>query len=300
MAIEPQWVRSICERVAARLATIDGIEAVALGGSRARGTNRVDSDVDLGVYYDSELPFHIEQLEAAARELDDRHTGGLVTAFGAWGPGVNGGGWLLIEGLHVDFIYRDLRRVRDTIDRCVSGNPEALYQLGHPLGFQSQIYLGETHFAVPLFDRGGALTRLKELAKDYPEALRVALLRKHLFDSVFEIEIARKAAASHDTIYVAGCLFRAAGFMTLVLYALNRKFFLNEKGALPESEKFPIRPPAFHRDIRQILGSLGADASGLRASIDSMRRVHTGLAVLCATEVPTADVKSVLGPLWRE
>jgi hypothetical protein len=48
----PAWVNEICERVAARLASVDGIRAVALGGSRARGTAREDSDIDLALYYD--------------------------------------------------------------------------------------------------------------------------------------------------------------------------------------------------------------------------------------------------------
>ncbi len=102
----PAWVSEICERVVARLAAIKAIRAVALGGSRARGTAREDSDIDLALYYDRSTPFPIEQLNAAARELDDRHADGLVTPPGAWGPGVNGGGWLLIGGRHVDFLYR--------------------------------------------------------------------------------------------------------------------------------------------------------------------------------------------------
>src|SRR5216684_2212806 len=147
----PAWVSEICERVVARLAAIKAIRAVALGGSRARGTAREDSDIDLALYYDRSTPFPIEQLNAAARELDDRHADGLVTPPGAWGPGVNGGGWLLIGGRHVDFLYRDLRRVREVVDGCIRGQIDAVYQLGHPIGFQNQIYAGETHFCRPLY-----------------------------------------------------------------------------------------------------------------------------------------------------
>ena len=38
-------------RIAHRLQEADGVVAVALGGSGARGTHRPDSDVDLGLYY---------------------------------------------------------------------------------------------------------------------------------------------------------------------------------------------------------------------------------------------------------
>jgi hypothetical protein len=80
-----------------------------------------------------------------------RHADGLVTRR-CLGPGVNGGGWLLIGGRHVDFLYRDLRRVREVVDGCIHGQMDAVYQLGHPIGFQNQIYAGETHFCRPLCD----------------------------------------------------------------------------------------------------------------------------------------------------
>ncbi|MEU2631282.1 nucleotidyltransferase domain-containing protein, partial [Kitasatospora sp. NPDC007106] len=38
-------------RLAAALAAVDGVVGVCLGGSRARGTHRPDSDTDLGLYY---------------------------------------------------------------------------------------------------------------------------------------------------------------------------------------------------------------------------------------------------------
>ncbi|RVX41729.1 nucleotidyltransferase-like protein [Nonomuraea polychroma] len=41
--------------VAARLAGVPGVAAVVLGGSRARGTHRPDSDIDLGLYYRGRL-----------------------------------------------------------------------------------------------------------------------------------------------------------------------------------------------------------------------------------------------------
>src|SRR6516162_5375801 len=78
----PAWVDETCRLVAARVAPIKGIQAIALGGSRARGTAREDSDIDLGLYYDPRTPFAIAPLDRAACELDDRHTGGLVTQLG--------------------------------------------------------------------------------------------------------------------------------------------------------------------------------------------------------------------------
>lgn len=46
----------LAQQVADRLAAINGITAVVLGGSLARGMAHPDSDIDLGIYYHSKQP----------------------------------------------------------------------------------------------------------------------------------------------------------------------------------------------------------------------------------------------------
>jgi predicted nucleotidyltransferase len=283
---DPAWVGEICKRVATRLTSIEGVRAAALGGSRARGTAREDSDIDLAVYYDPAAPFPIAQLDAAARDLDDRHAGGLVTQPGAWGAGVNGGGWLLIGGHHVDILYRDLRYVREVVERCVRGEIDAVYQLGHPIGFQNQIYAGETHFCRPLYDPTGELAALKRLVEAYPPRMRRALIEKHLFDARFEIEIALGPAGRGDVAYVSQCLARATGFMVLVLHALNQRFFLNEKDSFIESASFALRPNNFHRTVERILGSIGNSPDELVRNAAAMRSIAQDLRGFCNREFP--------------
>lgn len=283
------WVDEICERVAARLAAIEGIKAVALGGSRARGTAREDSDIDLALYYDPRAPFAIAELDAAACELDDRHPRGLVTPFGAWGAGVNGGGWLLIGARQVDLLYRDLLRVRAVIEQCIRGEIDAVYQLGHPLGFQNQIYPGEMHVCRVLYDPKAELAALKQLVAFYPPRMRRALVDKHLFDAQFEIEIAAGPAGRGDVVYVSQCLARAAGFMVLVLHALNERFFLNEKNAFIETESFSLRPPKFHREVERILGRPGNSPAALVRSLAAMRAVARDLRGFCEQRYPAGS-----------
>ncbi len=276
-------IEEILSLVAGRVAKIDGVAAIVLGGSRARGNADERSDIDLGIYYDGAHPFSTAALGAAAQELDDRHLDGLVTSFGEWGPGVNGGGWLEIRGRHVDFIYREIGAVREAIEDFIAGRPRSVYQLGHPLGFHMQIYAGEVHVCRPHFDPAGAISELKALVCEYPEKFRTAALAKHLFDAEFEISIAAKPAERADVMYVAGCLFRAAGFMTLVLYALNRRFFLNEKGAFAESHRFAIKPARFHDTAASVLGSIGSTPAQLSASVDSFQSLVAELSQLATS-----------------
>ncbi|MFZ0678885.1 nucleotidyltransferase domain-containing protein [Candidatus Binatus sp.] len=277
-------IDQILSQVVARVSRIEGVQAIVLGGSRARGTADERSDIDLGIYYDGQHPFSIAALGAAAKELDDRHGDNLVTSFGDWGPAVNGGGWLEIGGNHVDFLYREVGAVRDAIEDCLAGRLRSIYQLGHPLGFHIQIYAGEVHVCRPLFDSDGTVARLKSRVSEYPEKLRTAAVTKHLFDAEFEISIAAKPADRGDVMYVVGCLFRAAGFMTLVLYALNRRFYLNEKGASAESRGFAIKPARFHDTVASVLGNVGATPAELAASVVSFQSLAAELRQLAASE----------------
>src|SRR6202046_2389529 len=279
-----QELDQILTQVVSKVSKIDGVEAIVLGGSRARGTADERSDIDLGIYYDGERPFSITALGATARDLDDRHSENLVTSFGDWGPGVNGGGWLQIRGHHVDFLYREIGAVREAIEDFVAGRPRSVYQLGHPLGFHMQIYAGEVHVCRPLFTSSTTLDELKSMVSEYPEKFRTAAVTKHLFDAEFEISICAKPVERAGGMYVAGGLFRAAGFMTLVLYALNRKFFLNEKGAIAESRQFAIKPARFHDTVASVLGNVGVTAKELAASVGSFQRLAAELRQLAANE----------------
>jgi predicted nucleotidyltransferase len=274
---EQHEIEDILTQVVAGVSKIDGVAAIVLGGSRARRTADERSDIDLGIYYDGARPFSTTALGAAARDLDDRHGDGLVTSFGEWGPAVNGGGWLEIRGHHVDFLYREIGAVRDAIEDFVAGRPRSVYQLGHPLGFHMQIYAGEVHVCRQLYAATGAIDDLKSMVREYPAKFRDAAVTKHLFDAEFEISIAAKPAARADVMYVAGCLFRAAGLMTMVLYALNRRFFLNEKGAFAESRRFALRPARFHDTVERVLGSVGATPSQLSASVASFQNLAADL-----------------------
>src|SRR3954454_4398659 len=90
---------------AAALAALPATVAVVLGGSRADGTHRPDSDWDLGLFYRASD----ERFDpGAVRALGHP---GYVSRLGEWGPIVNGGAWLAVDGMAVDVLFRDLDQV---------------------------------------------------------------------------------------------------------------------------------------------------------------------------------------------
>lgn len=119
------------------LSRVPGVRALALGGSRARGSADAGSDYDIGLYYEPREPFNVALLRKVVVGLDDAGPAASVTPIGAWGQWINGGGWLTVDGVRVDLLYRDLQRVRAVIADCREGRIERHYQPGHPHAFVS-------------------------------------------------------------------------------------------------------------------------------------------------------------------
>lgn len=249
------------------LKTVPGMRAIVVGGSRARGSGDESSDTDLGLYYDPQGPFSVTILDQIAAKHDDRKQSGLVTAVGGWGQWINGGGWLRVGGAAVDLLYRDTVKVETVIGRCLAGEIEVAYQPGHPLGFLSSIYAGEVSVCRPLWDPAGWLANNKSRLFDYPEALRRELVRRFGFEAGFCLLIAEKPVRRSDVSYVAGCVFRAVSCLLVVLFALNREHWLNEKGALNLAGRFRTVPVRFGERIEAIWGSVVKDAEALAAAL---------------------------------
>lgn len=274
-------VFELASAISNRLVEIEGVEAVALGGSWARGAAHPDSDVDIGIYYRSESPPSIEELRLLARELDDRHPEDALTDFGGWGPWINGGGWLTIEGRSVDWLYRDLDLVERIIEECRAGNPTVHYQPGHPYGFHTHIYLGEIHHCRPLHDPNDTLQYLKRLADPYPLRLKRTLIQKQLWEARFALDTCRKSATRGDAFYVAGCLFRCAACLVQTLFALNERYVINEKGSVEAAGSLPVSPPGFADTIGSVLACPGERPDQLQGSVRRLEGLLEAVETLC-------------------
>jgi predicted nucleotidyltransferase len=243
--------------IAAAFAVVPGVRAVVLGGSRVTGTADALSDYDIGLYYRSE-PIDITALRSAVAELEGDLRADAVTEIGEWGPWVNGGGWLAIDGRRVDLLYRDLSKVRAVVEDCARGIVTRDYQPGHPHAFVSAIYCGEVAESQPLIDPAAAVADLKRLALPYPAALGPALIRTFLWEIDFALANAGKSAKRGDVTYVAGCAFRAVACLCQVLFARNRQYLLNEKGAVGRIESLARRPADCRRRIEAALAKIGS------------------------------------------
>lgn len=269
---------------ASRLADVPGVAAIVLGGSHARGTATPESDYDLGLYYTADAPLNVDRLLEAVRPFSDDPDAAAVTPVGEWGPWIVGGAWLSVDGRKVDLLYRSCEAVADVIRACRVGDVTMDYQPGHPHGFCSAIWMGEVALCKPIHDPKGVVAALKAATVPYPEPLRDALIGRFAWEVLFSIENGEKAAARRERTHVAGCVYRALACMGQMLFALNRRYLINEKGALQEAAQFPLTIAGLSRRVAAIWSALGRDA--FDAAFAELRSCEAELGALLTTRAP--------------
>jgi hypothetical protein len=106
---------------------------------------------------------------------------------------------------------------------------------------------------------------------DYPEALRRAVIQDYLFMAEFTLTaFAPKFAARSDAYGTAACLARAVHELALVLFALNRRYPINDKTVLTEVAEFVSAPREFGPRVQKTLARLGASSAELAAAVKSI------------------------------
>ena len=257
-----QTVEYVISRIRETLCACSCIEALVLGGSRATGGADKFSDIDIGIYYNKEK-LDYTALNVMAARLDDEGRTNLICREGEWGPWVNCGGWLTVNGYPVDIIMRDMDRVAKVVERADRGEYSVHYQTGHPHAYVDVTYRGELACCNVMFSRGKKFMELKKHAEVYPAALKASLLQFFGFEAGFSCMMAEKSLPQGDGYYVTGHVFRAISALNQALFALNETWLLNEKKAIFRIDGFPLAPLHYAERVNTLF-SERPEARGIR------------------------------------
>lgn len=233
--------------VAGRLGQLPGVEAVTLGGSRAEGTHRPDSDWDFSVYHRG----HFDP-----QTLRDIGWAGEVSEVGGWSPGVfNGGAWLEVDGRRVDVHYRDL----DIVDREIDASREGRFRIEplmfHLAGIPSYLVLAE--LAVKRVLRG------QLPAPDYPVALRERAPRVWWDRAERTFDYARVNHAPYGRLaQCAGLVAQAASQAAHAVLAARAQWVTNEKTLLTRADL---------RQVDEFIADARPDPGAIHDLVDKSR-----------------------------
>lgn len=212
------------ERLIDRLGSCPGVRAVTLGGSQASGTADVGSDWDLGVFYRSSI------------DLADIDTFGTIDPPGSWGRFMNGGAWLVVDGIEIDVILRDLDTVETWADRARRGEYEVDFLLGYLAGFPSYTLIAEVALSQVMF---GSI----DLDISYPPALASEASRRWEFQRDFTLDYASMHARRGDVLATWGNIARACLEEAHRRLCVRHEWVLNEKRLLAKAGLAHIGPP---------------------------------------------------------
>jgi predicted nucleotidyltransferase len=204
---------TVLDVIVPKLGTLPGVVAVVLGGSRARGTDRPDSDWDIGLYYRGGFD---------AALLSGLGFPGHVAQPGEWGRIVNGGAWLSVEGEPVDVLLRNLDVVEGWWADARAGRFDVDNVEGHIAGLPTYTPVGEIAVSRVLTGELPAVT--------YPDALRGTASRRWSWTAGFSLTYAEKYAARGDVTLTAGMMARATVQTAHGVLAERGEWVLNEKG----------------------------------------------------------------------
>lgn len=237
----------LIETVVTACRQLPNAEAVNLGGSRARGDHRPDSDWDFAVYYRGDIDIgFFEQLG---------WPGHVYRPF-EWGQVMYGGAVFDLAGRHFDIHYRNLDVVEYWSREASQGRFD-VYLLGfHLAGIPTYMLTGELAISRTLWG---------ELPKpSYPDALRKSAPPMWLGRASRELEYAAYWAASENPIGCAGALAK------VVLQAAHAR--LAHRGVWTLNEKRMVQWAEL-TDLFDRFSDLGSTQAQLQRSIEDVRAV---------------------------
>jgi predicted nucleotidyltransferase len=244
------------------LAGLPGVEAVALGGSRAQRTNRPDSDWDLAVYYRGHFN---------PQTLRDLGWDGEVSELGGWGGGVfNGGAWLTVDGRRVDVHYRDLDVIDHELAEARTGRFHIEPLMFHLAGIPSYLVIGELAINRVLT---GTLPK-----PEYPEALRRAASETWSGRARLHLEYAKTNYAARGRVaQCAALLVVAASEFAHAILAARGEWVTNEKTLLSR---------AGLGGLDELVASMTTEPVSLLAAIEGVRELARANGVYCSVPNP--------------
>jgi predicted nucleotidyltransferase len=235
-----------CGYVADRLSSLPGVRAVSLGGSRATGRHRPDSDWDFALYYRGR--FDPEDLRALGWP-------GEISRIGGWGDGVfNGGAWLRVDGRPVDVHYRDLDDVEHHLAEAREGRFRVEYLLFHIAGIPTYIVVAE--LALHRVLRGSLPS------PEYPARLRESAHSRWEQNAQRTLGYARGAYAARGHVTdAAGAIAVAAAQAAHAVLAGRGEWITNEKTLLDRAGLRPVDAILDGLDSRNLTRAVDAAAS---------------------------------------
>ena len=255
------WRLEIARQVAARLRRHEGIQAIVVGGSVARGY--------ADAYSDLEMPLFWEALPGDALRQGIATDLGATYLYGYDGPAQED--QLLIGGFQVDFWHNTVADEERVLDEVLCG---------YDTDLGSSNFLDTVRTCIPLYGEA-IIARWKARARAYPDELAARAIEEaiaRLDRGHLEIHAAR---GNPTMAYAAIAALQQQLF--LILLALNRAYYPSFKWLYRSLEGMPVKPAEVEARFRR------AYTAPIEAAIDDTLAVIDETLALVEAHYPQID-----------
>lgn len=269
----PEGQDDLLARIAEALGDLHGVVAVSLGGSFASGFADEASDLDLHVYWAGPLTPNDKRAQRIAKIADPDSVRAGLTSWGLEDQ-------FAVDGRPVELIYRRWDDIHEEVERAYDpGLP------GWGFGFTTAVLYSVAHDQ-PLHDPTGELEAARNrLSREFPEATRIALLRRQSPLLGFNLRLLRQAQRRGDLLFVEQLRYKLQMLFFDLLFALNRLYHPGEKRLLEHSRRCAVRPLNCEARWRRA-ARLSSDDPALVAELESLIvdlcdlvRIHGGVEI---------------------
>ncbi len=252
-----RWRLNVAIDLARKLRTFDGIQAIVVGGSVARGYADHYSDLELPIFWD--------------RAPDDTARHGIMSTLDATlmgdYDGPSGEDNLVIDGLQVDFWHNTVAAEDAVIDAVLRR---------HSTDLGDSNFMDTVRWCIPL--RGTEIIEgWKRRAREYPDALAERHIRENLAYLETHVRVQRLElddARDNPTLFYEH-IAEIQRRIFLILLAVNRAYFPTFKWMYHSLDALSIKP---HDIVERLRAAFDAPHDG--AIADTNRLVHETFALL--------------------
>lgn len=234
------------------LSALPRVSAIGQSGSGSLPVAN-ESDVDVFLYCDG-IPTEAERAEAL-QPLGDLMANAEIGALHSvhWGEG----DCLDLCGMEVWLMYFDRTSQESYLQEVRDGmHTDKVHNYFYPTGRLATLLTMK-----PLYDPCGMLADYRALLTDYPQALRRALLARHI-PALSDTEDLLRAVSREDTLFFHFAMDLALDHFLQALFALNRSYFPSRKRSLMLAKSFALQPEHMAERLHAIL-RLGGDPATL-------------------------------------